>query len=340
MGVVKINQLPDGSGNLTSDDLLIFMDDPSGIAVTKRVSASALRSSILNEPANLILRNGLNSELSGIIPLQGEPVWATDTNKLVIGDASTYGGILINAVEYVKPYAPSFGFNIFQSGHYVSLDNVAIRDGSQLRMDIGMSTIGNTRGMGAVDLSMSRTNANFVASGNYSFIGGGLDGQTIGNNSASLCGGKTTEDYMLSIGSNKNSSLIWGSGTYCDRFLLSIAKKTTSNTLTTLSGGTSNATLTMPINTALFATAQIAAIEETSGSGVAHFYRKFTARRFLGNASVLDFSTIGTDYNPSGYTIPTGAGAAGGLVAIRVTGGESTTLRWICTIDGMMVSLS
>lgn len=41
MGVVRINELPEASG-VTSDDLLIIMDDPSGTAITKKVPFSLI----------------------------------------------------------------------------------------------------------------------------------------------------------------------------------------------------------------------------------------------------------------------------------------------------------
>ena len=41
-GIVRLNQLPEGSGNLTSDDIFVFMDDPSGSAVTKKISLSEI----------------------------------------------------------------------------------------------------------------------------------------------------------------------------------------------------------------------------------------------------------------------------------------------------------
>lgn len=46
MGIVRINQLPEGSGNLTTDDLFIFMDDPSGSGITKKISFSEISSAI------------------------------------------------------------------------------------------------------------------------------------------------------------------------------------------------------------------------------------------------------------------------------------------------------
>jgi hypothetical protein len=45
-GITRLNQLPDGSGILSSDDIFLMMDDPSGSAVTKKVSLAALSSII------------------------------------------------------------------------------------------------------------------------------------------------------------------------------------------------------------------------------------------------------------------------------------------------------
>lgn len=45
-GITRLNQLPDGSGILSSDDIFLMMDDPSGSAITKKVSLAALSSII------------------------------------------------------------------------------------------------------------------------------------------------------------------------------------------------------------------------------------------------------------------------------------------------------
>jgi hypothetical protein len=45
-GITRLNQLPDGSGILSDDDIFLMMDDPSGAAVTKKVSLAALSSMI------------------------------------------------------------------------------------------------------------------------------------------------------------------------------------------------------------------------------------------------------------------------------------------------------
>lgn len=46
MAIVRINQLPDGSGTLSNDDILILMDNPSGGGTTKKISISELSSII------------------------------------------------------------------------------------------------------------------------------------------------------------------------------------------------------------------------------------------------------------------------------------------------------
>jgi len=47
MGIKKLNEFPEASGvNLTSDDIFLMMDDPSGLSQTKKVSLSALASFI------------------------------------------------------------------------------------------------------------------------------------------------------------------------------------------------------------------------------------------------------------------------------------------------------
>lgn len=46
MSIKRINEFPDGSGLLTPDDVFLFMDDPSGSGVTKKISLNELSSAI------------------------------------------------------------------------------------------------------------------------------------------------------------------------------------------------------------------------------------------------------------------------------------------------------
>jgi hypothetical protein len=49
----------------------------------------------ITAPANLQVRRGTEAEVAAITPLDGEPVWATDTKRLVVGDGATAGGISV-----------------------------------------------------------------------------------------------------------------------------------------------------------------------------------------------------------------------------------------------------
>lgn len=46
MPIKRIDEFPEGSGSLTTDDIFLFMDDPSGSGVTKKISLSQISSAI------------------------------------------------------------------------------------------------------------------------------------------------------------------------------------------------------------------------------------------------------------------------------------------------------
>lgn len=46
MTIKRINEFPEGSGSLSNDDVFLFMDDPSGSGITKRISLSQISSAI------------------------------------------------------------------------------------------------------------------------------------------------------------------------------------------------------------------------------------------------------------------------------------------------------
>lgn len=69
MPIVRLNQLPEGSGNLSSDDLFVFMDSPSSGGITKKINLSELTSIILmghTHVANDI--TDFNAAVSGLWP--------------------------------------------------------------------------------------------------------------------------------------------------------------------------------------------------------------------------------------------------------------------------------
>jgi hypothetical protein len=42
MVIKRFNEFPEGSGSLTNDDIFLFMDSPSGLEVTKKVSLNQM----------------------------------------------------------------------------------------------------------------------------------------------------------------------------------------------------------------------------------------------------------------------------------------------------------
>lgn len=63
-GIIRLNQLPEGSGSLTNDDIFLIMDNPNGSAVTKKISLSQLSSAIGGGSTSTVVNLG---NASGII---------------------------------------------------------------------------------------------------------------------------------------------------------------------------------------------------------------------------------------------------------------------------------
>ena len=83
--IVRLNQLPEGSGNLTSDDIFIFMDSPSSSseAVTKKISLSELKS-IINAETDVNISTCLLHEYA-------DPSGVSTPTSVTI-DGMSYGG--------------------------------------------------------------------------------------------------------------------------------------------------------------------------------------------------------------------------------------------------------
>jgi hypothetical protein len=62
----------------------------------------------ITSPANLQIRRGTAAEVAAITPLEGEPVWATDTKRLFIGDGVSAGGYIINPPLFFQSFGPPY----------------------------------------------------------------------------------------------------------------------------------------------------------------------------------------------------------------------------------------
>lgn len=118
MSIKRINEFPEGSGSLSNDDVFLFMDNPAGSGITKKISLTQLRGDPPSDnitygrrngqwvdmvsPANLQVRRGTITEVNAITPLEGEPIWATDSKVLRIGDGITPGGVGISVTDSIS----------------------------------------------------------------------------------------------------------------------------------------------------------------------------------------------------------------------------------------------
>jgi hypothetical protein len=46
MVIIRLNELPEGGGSLSNDDVFLFMDDPSNGRTTKKISLSQIAGAI------------------------------------------------------------------------------------------------------------------------------------------------------------------------------------------------------------------------------------------------------------------------------------------------------
>jgi hypothetical protein len=133
----------------------------------------------ITEPANLQVRRGTAAEVAAITPLEGEPVWATDTKLLYLGDGSTAGGIQVGEFPLDGDVASGPTAGKIRAAN--STNGIGAQFGPS-------QVLGNTRGTGSVDLQMSRISATQVASGLFSAVLGGQNNTASANNSVVLGG--------------------------------------------------------------------------------------------------------------------------------------------------------
>lgn len=70
MSIKRIKDFPEGSGSLSDDDVFIFMDDPSGSSVTKKVSLSSISNKLKID--SIVVQLGSVSGTINTNALQGD----------------------------------------------------------------------------------------------------------------------------------------------------------------------------------------------------------------------------------------------------------------------------
>jgi hypothetical protein len=172
MGIKKINELPEGSGSLSNDDIFLFMDNPSGSGITKKISLSQIASAIggggggsggistsittidlhnsgvQNAEVFQFNNNGYQSVVTGPTPPSG------DTAQRIIvqgqraqgngegGDVYLWGGDSDVNGGNIKIYAGDADSNESGQGGYVNIDaGNGHNQGGQVSISAGNSTL-------------------------------------------------------------------------------------------------------------------------------------------------------------------------------------------------------
>jgi len=90
MGIVRIDQLPEGDNNLSNDDIFIFMDNPGASGITRKISLSELSNAIGGgggfTVVELTFASTINTDTSAgdifDITLTGSAILANPTNPI------------------------------------------------------------------------------------------------------------------------------------------------------------------------------------------------------------------------------------------------------------------
>jgi len=93
MPIKRINEFPEGSGNLSDDDIFLFMDDPFGSGITKKISLSELKS-IINEEGDVNISSCLLHEYAnpdGFSTPTSVPIDGMSYNKGQVISDSAFG---------------------------------------------------------------------------------------------------------------------------------------------------------------------------------------------------------------------------------------------------------
>ena len=86
MSIKRINEFPEGSGSLSSDDIFLIMDDPSGASLTKSVSLSGIQTSmkIVQSDTSLVSNSVKVTNIVSISQSNYDSLAAKDSKTLYI----------------------------------------------------------------------------------------------------------------------------------------------------------------------------------------------------------------------------------------------------------------
>ena len=362
-GIVRLNQLPEGSGNLTSDDIFMFMDDPSGSAVTKKISLSDLNA-VMGGAGESVMVAG-----SGTGSIVGLPTANTNTasgaysvisggkNNTASGDYATVNGGFSNVASGLysvvgggglpTKYAGlpgntaagdfstvSGGLTNTANGVYSvvagGVSNTTSSDGSYGTVSGGVV---NAASGSKSTVSGGQSN---TASGEYSIVGGGYTNTASGGYSV-VVGGYSAVADRTGMEAFANGGFSANGDAQRVDFVLRIS--TTSATPATMMLDGASSRLTIPSGKALFATVTVAGIIN-GGSKAVHYCRKVAIKNVAGTTALIGtVSTVGTDVeDDAAYDVAITADNTNDALQINVTGKASETIRWVAHVEGVEIA--
>ena len=95
MGVKRLKDFPDGSGSLSNDNIFIFMDNPSGVGITKKISLSEIGSAIGGGISNIV--EDTTPQLGGNLDLNSYSI--NGTGSLSVFGSGNFNSLAVNNIS-------------------------------------------------------------------------------------------------------------------------------------------------------------------------------------------------------------------------------------------------
>ena len=256
MPIQRINEFPEGSGSLSSDDIFLFMDDPSGSGITKKISFA-----------------DISSNIAAVI-VDSAPETLNTLNEIAaaIGDNENFLNIVAYSGDNISKFVNDVGYSV--SGHTHTSSQITDFNSSVS----GLLPVKNVVGSGYVSVSSvsgtyTVTATGLQPSGNYSTVGHSHTSSNITDFNTSVSGLLPVKDVVAGSNITVSSS----SGVY------------------TIGGGSSVSVANSGDNRILTSTGTSTGINAESNmtfdgsglnvAGTAQFYQIFPTVSGLGNVS-------------------------------------------------------
>ena len=317
MPIKKINEFPEGNGSLTSDDIFLFMDNPSGGGTTKKIILSQIANAIgetipskLGSGQGSVIGGGYNNTASGIYSTVG----GGSANTAGAPFGTVGGGTGNTASSYASTVAG--GWTNTASEYYSTVGGGYHNDATGPN-----STVSGGRENTATALSATVGGGfNNTASGAYSAIIGGFRAVANRHGMEAYAAGRFAAN---------------GDAQRVDYVLRNVTTNATPTTLM-LDGSTSR--LLIANGRALFATITIAGIIN-GGSKAVHYCRKVAIKTVSNTTSLIGtVSVVGTDVeDDAAYDVTITADNGTKALQINVTGKASENIRWVAHVEGVEI---